>query len=133
MPTELQTDRQLLDAAEQIYRTFVEPPYDKNLSRDVVAVLSPTIDEHALYGEQLAAFAERFRERLERNYADYGPLTAHYLKHGRYVLASQPESLIVWERLSQVRSRFKLRIAWNHSELPDTMLSDMAQVWGVAL
>ncbi|WP_331719391.1 hypothetical protein [Streptomyces sp. NBC_01187] len=130
---ELACGKQLLDVAEQIYRTFTDHPYNTDLSHDVTHVLSQTIDDTALYSEQLTQFTERFRERLERTYAEYGPTSTLFLVHGRYLLASQPESLIVFERLSHVRSRFGLHIVWGHSELPDSMLTDMAQIWGIAL
>jgi len=70
---ELARSNRLLDVAEHVYRTFTDHPYSRDLSHDVVDVLSQTIDDDTGYGEQLTAFAERFRERLQRNYADYGP------------------------------------------------------------
>ncbi|MFE4687514.1 hypothetical protein ACFRNJ_43220 [Streptomyces sp. NPDC056721] len=130
---ELARSNQLLDTAEQIYRTFTDHPHSTDLSHEVVEILSQTVEDTAAYSEQLTQFAERFRERLERAYTEYGPTSALFLKHGRYLLASQPESLIIFERLSTIRSRFGLQIAWKHSELPDSMLTDMAQIWGVAL
>ncbi|MET8223048.1 hypothetical protein [Streptomyces sp. NPDC005301] len=128
---ELARSNQLLDVAEQVYRTFTDHPYNTDMSHDVINLLSRTIDDAAAYGEHLTQFAERFRNRIQRAYADYGPTSAHFLKHGRFLLASQPESLIVFERLSN--ARFRLRSAWDAGELPDTMLTDMAQIWGVAL
>ncbi|MFI2764884.1 hypothetical protein ACH5A3_39650 [Streptomyces echinatus] len=129
---ELVRSNQLLDVAEQVYRTFTDHPYSTEMSHDVIDVLSGTIDDADAYGEQLTQFAERFRERIERAYTDYGPASAHFLKHGRYLLASQPESLIIFERLSN-NARYRLRSAWDAGELPDNMLTDMAQAWGVAL
>ncbi|WP_432060802.1 hypothetical protein [Streptomyces sp. S1] len=121
----------LLSAAEQLYRTFTDHPYSRDLSHETVGVLSETIDDETAYGEQLLEFTERFRERLEQAYADYGPTSAHFLKHGRYLLASQPESLIIFERLHN--ARFRLKSTWRRSELPETMLTDMAQIWGTGL
>ncbi|MER6686335.1 RelA/SpoT domain-containing protein [Streptomyces olivaceoviridis] len=130
---ELARSNQLLDTAEQLYRTFTGHPYSTELSHDVINVLAQTIEDTATYSEQLTQFTERFRERLERNYTHYGPTSALFLDRGRYLLASQPESLIIFERLSNVRSRFELHIAWKHSELPETMLTDMAHIWGIGL
>ncbi|MFE1852142.1 hypothetical protein [Streptomyces sp. NPDC059489] len=121
----------LLEVVEQVYRTFTDHPSSRDLSQDVIGVLSQTIDDDTAYSEQLAEFAERFRGRIQRNYDDYGPSSAHFLEHGRYLLASQPESLIVFERLAN--ARFRLKSTWNKSELPETMLTDMAQIWGIAL
>ncbi|MEU1577379.1 hypothetical protein ABZ519_40755 [Streptomyces collinus] len=128
---ELARTNQLLDVAEQVYRTFTDHPYSTDLSHDVIDLLARIIDDADAYGDQLTQFAERFRSRIQRAYADYGPNSAHFLKHGRYLLASQPESLIIFERLSN--ARFRLQSAWYAGELPDTMLTDMAQIWGVAL
>lgn len=128
---ELARSNRLLDVAEQVYRTFTAHPYSRDLSHDVVGVLSQTIDDDTVYSEQLTEFAERFRERIQRNYADYGPTSAHFLEHGRYLLASQPESLIIFERLAN--ARFRLKSTWNKSQLPETMLADMAQIWGIGL
>ncbi|MDT3398452.1 hypothetical protein RKE29_17665 [Streptomyces sp. B1866] len=130
---DLARSNHLLNTAEQIYRTFTDHPYSTDLSHEVIDTLSQTIDDTTAYSEQLTQFTERFRERLERAYTEYGPTSALFLKHGRYLLASQPESLIIFERLSQIRSRFDLHIAWKNSELPDSMITDMAQIWGVAL
>jgi hypothetical protein len=129
---ELVRSNQLLDVAEQVYRTFTDHPYSADLSHSVIEVLSLTIADADAYAEQLTQFAERFRERIQRAYTDYGPNSAHFLKHGRYLLASQPESLIIFERLAN-NVRFSLRTAWDASELPDNMLTDIAQVWGVSL
>ncbi|MET7931923.1 hypothetical protein ABZT43_50925 [Streptomyces sp. NPDC005349] len=67
VPPELARRNQLLEAAEQIFRTFTDHPYDKDLSYDVLAVLAPAIDDAAAYGEQLADFTDRFHERLDRD------------------------------------------------------------------
>jgi ppGpp synthetase/RelA/SpoT-type nucleotidyltranferase len=128
---ELARSNRLLEAAEHAYRTFTDHPYSRDLSHDVISVLSQTIDDDTAYSEQLANFTEHFRERIQRNYADYGPTSAHFLEHGRYLLASQPESLIIFERLAN--ARFRLKSTWNKSELPETMLTDMAQIWGIGL
>ncbi|MGW7200402.1 hypothetical protein ACWGH9_30555, partial [Streptomyces chryseus] len=127
---ELVRSNLLLDMTEQVYRTFTDHPYSRDLSHDVIDVLAQTIDDDSAYGEHLAEFAERFRRRIQRAYADYGPTSDHFLKHGRYMLASQPESLIIFERLAN--ARFRLQDTWD-GRLPETMLTDMAQIWGVAL
>lgn len=129
---ELTRANRLLDVAEQVYRTFSDHPYSRELSEDVVDVLSSTIDDVDTYGEHLIDFAETFRETLMRHYKDYGPDSDHFLKYGRYLLASQPESLIIFERLAN-NARFRLKSTWNDSHLPETMLTDMAQIWGGGL
>ncbi|WP_394427419.1 hypothetical protein [Streptomyces sp. SGAir0957] len=126
---------ELLAVAGPLYTAFTGHGGDRSLSESVVEVLAPAVGDLGVdaYGVRLGAFVERYRERLARNYADYGPHSAHHVPRGRYVLARQPESLIVWELLSGVRGRFALRAAWQDSELPGSWLEDMADVWGVAL
>ncbi|MEU9033186.1 hypothetical protein AB0D46_37960 [Streptomyces sp. NPDC048383] len=127
---ELLRSNLLLDMAEQVYRTFTDHPYSRDLSHDILDVLAPTIGDEGAYGEHLAEFAEKYRVRIQRAYADYGPTSDHFLKHGRYMLASQPESLIIFERL--IHARYRLKSTWN-GRLPHTMLTDMAEIWGVSL
>ncbi|MFF7300606.1 hypothetical protein [Streptomyces sp. NPDC008265] len=127
---ELVRSNLLLDMTEQVYRTLTDHPYSRDLSQDVLDVLAQTIDDADTYGERLADFVEGHRKRIQRAYADYGPTSDHFLKHGRYMLASQPESLIIFERLTN--ARFRLKGTWD-GQLPETMLTDMAEIWGVAL
>ncbi|MER6641056.1 hypothetical protein ABT285_36720 [Streptomyces microflavus] len=128
---ELMRSAQLLDVTAQVYRTFTDHPYSRDLSHEVVDVLSQAIEDEPAYGEKLTAFAEHFRERLKRAYTDYGPNSAHFLEHGRYLLASQPESLIIFERLTN--APFLLKSTWEDGELPESMLTDMASAWGTPL
>ncbi|WP_405465330.1 hypothetical protein OG783_18695 [Streptomyces jietaisiensis] len=121
---------QLLDEAEHLFRTFTDHEPRRDLSEDVVDVLVKTIQNPSTYAEQLAKFTEDRRADLERAYKDYGPGSEHFLRHGRYVLASQPESLIIFERLSS--AKFLLQGRWI-DELPESMLDDMADAWGVSL
>ena len=120
----------LLAEAERVYRTFSEHSYNRELSQDIIDVLLDTIEDDATYGDRLVEFAEVWRNRLERAYQDYGPASEHFLTHGRYLLASQPESLIIFERLAN--ARFLLQDIWE-AHLPENMLADMAKAWGVSL
>ncbi|QIK04710.1 hypothetical protein G7Z12_37715 [Streptomyces sp. ID38640] len=120
----------LLTEAERIYRTFSTHPYNRDLSEDIVDVLVEAIGEHDGYADRLMEFAEHERERLERAYQDYGPTSEHFLEHGRYMLASQPESLIIFERLAN--ARYMLDATWEDN-LEKHLLTDMAKIWGTAL
>ncbi|MFD3442775.1 hypothetical protein ACFWU3_35400 [Streptomyces sp. NPDC058685] len=128
---ELVRGSHLLDLAEQIYQTFTDHPFSRELSYEVVDVLADAVDDETSYGEQLAAFTENYRDRLEQLYADYGPRGFHSREHGRYLLASQPESLIIFERLA--KARFALSEAWQESELSEAWLNDLAEAWGTAI
>ncbi|MCZ4125448.1 hypothetical protein [Streptomyces sp. H39-S7] len=55
-------------------------------------------DEQDGYAQRLEAFAERHRERLEELVRAYGP-GSRPAEYGRYLLVSQPESLIICERM----------------------------------
>ncbi|MFH9121462.1 hypothetical protein [Streptomyces globisporus] len=120
----------LLDEAEHIFRTFTDHDYRRDLSEEIVDVLVQTIPKDSNYVEQLERFAVDRRPDLERAYKDYGPASDQFLQHGRYILASQPESLIIFERLST--AKLLLQGFWS-DELPESMLSDMANAWGVSL
>jgi hypothetical protein len=120
----------LLTEAERIYRTFSQHPYHRDLSQEIIVILLNTIDDGYEYGDQLVEFAELQRERLEALYRDYGPTSDHFLEGGRYMLASQPESLIIFERLAN--AKFVIQNVWEE-HLPEFMLLDMAKAWGTAL
>lgn len=128
-PDVAQSNR-LLHEAEHLFRTFTDHEPRRDLSEEVVDVLVRTIPDLALYPERLSRFIDERRGDLERAYRDYGPESDHFLRHGRYVLASQPESLIIFERLSS--SKLLLHGRWV-DELPESMLNDMADAWGVSL
>ena len=120
----------LLAEAEFLYRTFTDHEYRRDLSEDVVDVLVGTVEHETDYANKLAQFAEQHRQQLEEAYREYGPHSELFLTHGRYLLASQPESLIIFERLST--AKMLLKGVWN-DELSETMLSDMAEIWSVHL
>ncbi|MEV0936384.1 hypothetical protein ACIBMX_47020 [Streptomyces phaeochromogenes] len=120
----------LLDKAEFLYRTFTEHEYRRDLSEDILDVLIETVAHVPDYPNKLAQFAEQHRQQLEEAYREYGPTSELFLTHGRYILASQPESLIIFERLTT--AKMLLRGVWD-DELPTTMLSDMAEIWSVHL
>ncbi|MFC8675080.1 hypothetical protein ACFUEN_20670 [Streptomyces griseorubiginosus] len=128
-PDVAQSNR-LLDEAEHLFRTFTEHKPRRDLSEEVVDVLVKAIPDPGGYPERLSKFIDDRRADLERAYRDYGPESDHFLRHGRYILASQPESLIIFERLSS--SKLLLHGRWV-DELPESMLNDMADAWGVSL
>ncbi|WP_331735353.1 hypothetical protein OG590_40295 (plasmid) [Streptomyces goshikiensis] len=83
-------------------------------------------DERAGYVERLEAFAEQHRARLEELLRAYGP-GSRPAEYGRYMLAGQPESLIVCERMETVP--FLLRGRWNET-LEAVLLDDLELAWG---
>ncbi|MGW8558094.1 hypothetical protein [Streptomyces tubercidicus] len=120
----------LLDQAEFLYRTFTDHEYRRDLSEDIVDVLVATVEREADYPNKLTQFAEQYRDQLEATYRHYGPTSELFLTHSRYVLASQPESLIIFERLTT--AKMLLRGTWA-DQLSDTLLTDMAEIWSAHL
>ncbi|MGW2282669.1 hypothetical protein [Streptomyces sp. NPDC001770] len=118
----------LLAEAERIYQTFSNHPYDRELSEDVVDVLIDAIGDDPGYADRLVEFAEENRATIERAYEQFGPSSEQFLEYGRYLLASQPESLIIFERLAN--ARYDLQETWE-GNLEDRLLTDMARIWGV--
>ncbi|MFE9769576.1 hypothetical protein ACFYPC_34510 [Streptomyces sp. NPDC005808] len=122
----------LLAGTERIFRTFAQHPFDRELSHEVIEVLQQTITEEvADYNYRLFEFAEQRRDQLERAYAQFGPASAHFLEDGRYILASQPESLIIFERLAH--DSYTLQDRWADGPFADSMLYEMAEAWGIDL
>jgi ppGpp synthetase/RelA/SpoT-type nucleotidyltranferase len=120
----------LLAETEFLYRTFTDHEYRRDLSEDVIDVLIAAVEHEDNYYDKLAQFAERHRQHLLQTYCDYGPASQHFLTHGRYVLASQPESLIIFERLNN--AKMLLRGVWD-DQLSPTLLNDMTEIWSVHL
>ncbi|MFJ3421824.1 hypothetical protein ACIPN8_36395 [Streptomyces sp. NPDC086082] len=122
----------LLAGTERIYRTFAHHSFDRELSHEVIEVLQRAIpDDINDYNYQLTEFAEARRGELARAYVQFGPTSDHFLEDGRFILASQPESLIIFERLDF--DSFTLRDLWDEGPFADAMLYDMAEIWGIDL
>jgi ppGpp synthetase/RelA/SpoT-type nucleotidyltranferase len=96
---------------------------DPELSRIVADALIPVLpmDEWDHYGAVLSAFVEENEEKLRRIYDDY-------LNDDRNPLISQPESLLVFERLEHDRHHLEER--W-YEVLPETLIQSMGEIWGV--
>lgn len=116
----------LLAEAERIYQTFSSHPYDRELSEDVVDVLVDAIGDDPGYADHLVEFAEENRATIERAYEQFGPSSKQFLEYGRYLLVSQPESLIIFERLAN--ARYDLQETWE-GNLEERLLTDMARIW----
>ncbi|MGW6571975.1 hypothetical protein ACWGAN_07335 [Streptomyces sp. NPDC054945] len=91
-----------------------------------VALSAVREDERAGYVERLQAFAEQHRARLEELLRAYGPGSTP-ASHGRYMLAGQPESLIICERMEAVP--FLLRSRWDKT-MEAVLLDDLEFAWG---
>lgn len=96
---------------------------DPELTRIVVTALDPLLPDGgwAHYQPTLRRFVDEHSEKLRRIYDDY-------LEDDRIPLVSQPESLLVFERLEN--DRFHLIELW-HEILPASLLESMSEIWGV--
>lgn len=113
---------QLLERLERGFLTLTGRPFDPVLSRLVVDSLSATLpnDPMPTYLSELDAFVDQHHTKLESIYKDY-------LTDERHPLLSQPESLMIFERLEA--NRFGLRSRWPET-LPFALLEGMANIWG---
>ncbi len=112
----------LLLGLEQAFLNLTAHRSDPELSRLVVDALRPVMpsldwDE---YQSVLEPFIAANRDKLARIYADY-------LADDRNPLISQPESLLVFERIEH--DRFRLVEQWAQV-LPTGMLVQLADIWG---
>lgn len=112
----------LLLGLERAFLELTAHRSDPELSRLVIDALRPVMpsvdwDE---YRGVLEPFIAANRDKLARIYSDY-------LTDDRNPLVSQPESLLVFERIEH--DRFRLAELWGEV-LPTAMLVQMADIWG---
>jgi hypothetical protein len=117
----------LVSQLERIFYAFCASDYDVDLTREITAVVLKAVrpDERPDYPERLGAFAAEMRRDLELAYRDYGPGSVP-ASLGTYILASQPESVAIFERLTNAPRA--LTQAWTQT-LPEQLLDDMKGVW----
>jgi ppGpp synthetase/RelA/SpoT-type nucleotidyltranferase len=96
---------------------------DPELSRIVAESLDPLLPAGGWteYQPILASFISQYEDKLRRIYDDY-------LADDRTPLVSQPESLLIFERLEN--DRFHLAERWSDS-LPESLLESMGEIWGI--
>ncbi|MGH9100947.1 MAG: hypothetical protein ACRDV8_12060, partial [Acidimicrobiales bacterium] len=112
----------LLLGLEQAFLELTAHRSDPELSRLVIDALRPVMPsvDWDQYRGVLEGFILAHRDKLVRIYSDY-------LTDDRNPLVSQPESLLVFERIEH--DRFQLAEQWAQV-LPTGMLVQMADIWG---
>ncbi|WP_298384509.1 RelA/SpoT domain-containing protein [Ferrimicrobium sp.] len=112
----------MLITLEQQFYTFVARHTDTDLSKQIIAVLLPLFEpeQASNYGSVLEPFIEHNRDKLEQIFSDYA-------EDDRNPLLSQPECLLVFERLSA--DPFKLAVLWGRN-LPAGLLRSLSEIWG---
>lgn len=98
---------------------------DIKLSRVVISALRPLLSDEELenYSILLEAFVAANGDKLRTIYDDY-------LEDDRNPLMSQPESLLVFERLENVFQR--VPAVWQET-LPESLLHSFASIWGTPI
>ena len=119
----------LLRDAETIFHGHVGSDYHLPLSEETTKVLVPLVGDLDDYHDALGTFARDNDAKLRDVYEQYGPLSAAH-QAGSYVLVGQPESVVVFERLTHAPEA--LRDAWDDA-LPADLLDEAASVWGIGL
>lgn len=114
---------ELINAAEAAFYRFADTPYDRALSRLVIADIAdciPAAEEGAAYVDGLQAFATVNEAKLADIYSRYRDLGVPSLIH-------QPESVLIFERISS--DPFTLREEWE-GQLPVDELDALEAIWG---
>lgn len=121
-------EMRLLRTAESLYLTFVAEPGDDNVSLEVLSGLKAAIPLDADYAEALASFVEDHKAKLEHLYDQYGAYSP-WANEWAYWLASQPESVIILERIE--RAPMLLAGVVSGTEL-EPGVSQLFEIWGAA-
>lgn len=112
---------------ERLFLGLTAHRTDPELSRFVVTTLRPAFEGQDLsgYPHDLEAFVGQHKSKLSSVYGDY-------LNDDRNPLMSQPESLLIFERLEN--DPFLLQNVWSQSQnLPIRLLTSFAAIWGKPL
>ncbi|GAA3335444.1 hypothetical protein GCM10020358_03770 [Amorphoplanes nipponensis] len=118
----------LVSQLERIFHAFCATQYDADLTRTISSVILKAVkeEERPHYASRLATFAQEMRPDLEQAFKEYGPGSTP-ANLGTYILASQPESVAIFERLTNAPRT--LSQVWRNNSFPDELLEDMKGVW----
>ncbi|MFY1668993.1 hypothetical protein ACN27G_03390 [Plantactinospora sp. WMMB334] len=119
---------QLVAQLERIFLAFCGADFNAHLTRDVAGLILQTLrpEVQADYCDVLAEFAKRKRLDLEATYRDYGP-NSEPGRLGSYLLASQPESIAIFERLESAPRA--ISALWKKTDIPEDLLDQMKDLW----
>jgi ppGpp synthetase/RelA/SpoT-type nucleotidyltranferase len=115
-------EARMLDTLERQFYALAGRRADIELSRHVVSALAAalTSEEAVGYASTLSSFVEGNREKLIEIFTEYAD-------DDRNPLLSQPECLLVFERLSV--DPFRLAHVWDEC-LPPALLRSLSSIWG---
>nr|WP_237535436.1 hypothetical protein [Streptomyces sp. SID3343] len=124
-------ENQLFDQAERIFRRYVSGQSEREISEAIIPVLASTIEvSNGVYFEKLNKFVAENLSHLRSVYERYAEKVPLEMVE-RYIAVGQPESIIIFERLSA--QPFYLKAKWSESSLPLNWLESAAEAWGVVL
>jgi putative GTP pyrophosphokinase len=120
----------LLRASEALYLTFVAEPGEDELSLEVLRIIEPALPRYGPgYGSELKAFVDANRSKLASTFTAYGVYSAFASQYA-YWLFSQPESLIVFERITSAPQALAAAVC--DSEIQDAVRHLFA-AWGAPM
>ena len=121
----------LLRAAEALYLSFVAEPGEDELSLEVLRIVSAALPdaERPSYPARLKTFVESNRGKLAEVFATYG-VYSEFASQYAYWLFTQPESLIVFERVSATPEA--LAEAVEATEIKE-IVKHLYAAWGVSM
>jgi ppGpp synthetase/RelA/SpoT-type nucleotidyltranferase len=110
---------------EQFYRFRPYQSFDREFSVEIIRQLQELLsdDEKSNFENILNDFINKNEVKLQEIFQNYSNDNRSKL------LLSQPESLLIFERL--VHDKYNLKDAWNNI-LPFSMLNTLAVTWGVS-
>ncbi|WP_255790603.1 hypothetical protein [Mycobacteroides abscessus] len=121
----------LLRQAERWFFTFTTEPGESELSLEVLDLVKSSMSygHPTEYAQTLAIFVDMHRRQIEDALNDYGNGSA-YEGDFNYMLFSQPESLILWERIENAPMALIRCVQGTEIERAVALLAD---VWGKTL
>jgi ppGpp synthetase/RelA/SpoT-type nucleotidyltranferase len=112
----------LLELLERHFYMFASGPTDSGLSLRILTVLLPLLG-----ATDIGAYETPFGEFIDANRPKLEEIFTDYRNDDRNPLLSQPECLLIFERLTS--DRFQLTTTWGQ-HLPPNLLGSLSDIWG---
>jgi ppGpp synthetase/RelA/SpoT-type nucleotidyltranferase len=120
---------QTLDRAERLYLQFMDQPGSQELSIEILRLLTEQLDDlrEKAYPDRLAEFAETHHDKLRALYDQHRDDFKDVAVGDRYLLLTQPESLVVFECIENRRYLMADRFSGDDLE---SLLRPLYGLWG---
>lgn len=118
-------EAKMLDQLERNFYRFTTRSFDAELSVKIISVLKQLLSPAEIKGFKalLEDFVDRKKDKLEEIFHSYS-------NDEHYLLLSQPESLLIFERLD--KDKFYLKEVWREV-LPLSLLEPLTDIWGKSI